>query len=63
MFSCVCVCVCVCGVGCGVWCVVWLWAYGVVVSMFDFQRSDRVRIPFVARKFHNVYDYTVVWHP
>ena len=43
--------------------VVWLWACGVVVSMSDFQRRDRVRIPVVAVKFHNVCDYTEVWHP
>ena len=42
-----------------------LWAYGVVVSMFDFHRSDRaigVRTPVVAVKFH-VYDYTIEEHP
>ena len=27
--------------------------YGVVVSMFDFHRSE----------FHNVHDYTIEWHP
>ena len=32
------------------------WAYGVVLSMFDFHRSDR------AVKF-NVYNYTMVRHP
>ena len=37
------------------------WAYGIVVSMFDFHR--RVRIPVVAVKFHNVYDYTIERHP
>ena len=40
-----------------------LWAYGVMVSMFDFPRSDRVRIPVVAVKFHNVYDDAIVRHP
>ena len=40
-----------------------LWAYDVVVSMFDFHRSDRVQIPVVAVKFHNVYDYNMVRHP
>ena len=34
-----------------------MWAYGVVVSMFDFHCSTRVRIPVVAVKCH-VYDYT-----
>ena len=38
-------------------------AYGVVVTMFDFHRSDRVRIPVVAVKFHNVYDYIIERHP
>ena len=30
--------------------------------MFDFHRSG-VRIPVVAVKFHNVYDYTIERHP
>ena len=30
--------------------------HGVVVSMFDFHRSDVVRIPVAAVKFHNVYE-------
>ena len=39
------------------------WAYGVVVSMFDFHRSDRGSNPaVVAVKFH-VYDYTIERHP
>ena len=33
------------------------WAYGAVVSMFDF------RVPVVAVKIHNVYDYTIELHP
>ena len=45
------------------------WVYGVVVSMFDFHRSDRGSNPgrggkmVVAVKFHNVYDYTIERHP
>ena len=39
------------------------WAYGEMVSMFDFHRSDRVRIPVVAIKLHNVYNYTIEQHP
>ena len=39
------------------------WAYGVVVSMFDFHRSNRGSNPFVKVKFHNVYDYTIERHP
>ena len=36
-----------------------LWAYGVVVSMFDFHSSDRGSNPGCGgEKFHNVYDYT-----
>ena len=39
-------------------------AYDVVVSMFDFHRSDQgFESPVVAVKFHNVYDYTIVRHP
>ena len=30
-----------------------------MVNMFDFHRSDRVRIPVAAVKFHNVYDYAI----
>ena len=42
-----------------------LWAYGVVVSMFGFHRSDRGSNSAgrVAVKFHNVYDYIIVRHP
>ena len=36
------------------------WAYGVVVSMFDFHRSDPGG---GGEKFHNVYDYTIERHP
>ena len=44
-----------------VWCSV---AYGVVVSMFDFHRSDRGWNPGRGgEKFHNVYDYTIERHP
>ena len=39
-------------------------AYGVVVSMFDFHRSDRGSNPGRGgEKFHNVYDYTIDRHP
>ena len=38
------------------------WAYGVVVSMFDFTAVIGVRISVVAVKFHNAYDYTIVQH-
>ena len=38
--------------------------YGVVVSMFDFHRSDRGSKPGGGgEKFHDVYDYTIEWHP
>ena len=40
-----------------------LWAYGVVVSMFVFTAAIGVRIPVVAVKFHNAYDYTIVRRP
>ena len=41
----------------------YLWAYGVVVSMFDFHRSDRGSNPGRGgEKFHNVYDYTIERH-
>ena len=41
-----------------------LWAYGVVVRMFDFHRSDRSSDPGRGgEKFHNVYDYTIERHP
>ena len=40
------------------------WAYGVVVSMFDFHRSDQGLKPGRGgEKFHNIYDYTIEWHP
>ena len=39
------------------------WAYGVVVSMFDFHRSDWGSNPGCAVKFRNVYDYTIERHP
>ena len=40
------------------------WAYGVVVSMFDFHRSDWGSNPGRGgEKFHNVYDYTIERHP
>ena len=39
-------------------------AYGVVVSMFNFQRSDWGLNPGRGgEKFHNVYDYTIERHP
>ena len=39
-------------------------AYGVVVSMFDFHRSDRGSNPGRGgEKFHNVYDYNIERHP
>ena len=38
-------------------------AYGLVVSMFDFHRSDRGSNPSRGRKFHNIYDYTIERHP
>ena len=41
-----------------------LWTYGVVVSMFDFHRSDRgSNTGRGGEKFHNVYDYTIERHP
>ena len=41
-----------------------LCAYGVVVSMFDFHRSDQGLNPSCGgKKFHNVYDYTIERHP
>ena len=41
-----------------------LWAYGVVVSMFDFQCSDRGSNPGRGgEKFPNVYDYTIERYP
>ena len=39
------------------------WTYGVVVSMFDFHRNDRGSNPGRGGKIHNVYDYTIEWHP
>ena len=38
------------------------WAYGVVVSSLVFTAAIRVRISFVAVKFHN-YDHIIVRHP
>ena len=40
-----------------------LWAYGVVLSMFDFHRSDRGSNPSHGGKIHNVYDYIIERHP
>ena len=45
----------------GLW--AYIRAYGVVVSMFDFHRSDRGSNPSRGGKFHNVYDYTIERHP
>ena len=40
------------------------WAYGVVVCMFDFHRSDRGSNPDCGgEKFPNVYDCTIERHP
>ena len=40
------------------------WAYGVVVlACLIFTAAVGVRIPVVAVKFHNVYDYTIERHP
>ena len=38
-------------------------AYGVVVSMFDFHRSDRGSNRGRGGKIHNVSDYTIERHP
>ena len=40
------------------------WAYGVVVSMFEFHHSDQGLNPGRGgEKFHNFYDNTIEWHP
>ena len=40
-----------------------LWASGVVVSMFDFHRSDRGSNPGRGGEKFHVYDYTIERHP